>query len=94
MLSRDRPPWYTSYIEDRRIAPRAARRGDGGRERTAPRHARARALGATFAVLNLDEVGVNWIVGTWRTPLIIVIAVALLVGAALGFLVGRRRAAP
>jgi uncharacterized integral membrane protein len=50
------------------------------------------ALGAAFALLNLDEVAVNWIVGTWRTPLIIVIAVSVLVGAMLGFLVGRRRA--
>ena len=49
------------------------------------------ALGAAFAVLNLDEVDVNWIVGTWSTPLIIVIAISVLVGAGLGFLVGRRR---
>jgi uncharacterized integral membrane protein len=48
-------------------------------------------LGAAFAVLNVDEVDVNWILGTWSTPLIIVIAVSLLIGAALGFLVGRRR---
>jgi uncharacterized integral membrane protein len=47
-------------------------------------------LGGVFAVLNLDEVGVNWIVGTWDTPLIIVIALSVLVGAGLGFLVGRR----
>jgi uncharacterized integral membrane protein len=52
------------------------------------------ALGILFAVLNLDEVSVNWIVGTWRTPLIIVIAVSMLVGAAAGFLVGRRRERP
>lgn len=50
------------------------------------------ALGVLFAVLNLDEVSVNWIVGTWRTPLIIVIAVSILVGAGIGFLIGRRRA--
>jgi uncharacterized integral membrane protein len=48
-------------------------------------------LGVAFAVLNLDKVGVNWIVGTWRTPLIVVIAVSMLVGATAGFLVGRRR---
>jgi uncharacterized integral membrane protein len=52
------------------------------------------ALGVLFAVLNLDEVSVNWIVGTWRTPLIVVIAVSMLVGAAAGFLVGRRRERP
>ena len=49
------------------------------------------ALGIAFAVLNLDEVKVNWILGNWRTPLIIVIALSMLVGAALGFLVSRRR---
>jgi uncharacterized integral membrane protein len=48
-------------------------------------------LGAVFAVLNVDEVEVNWILGTWSTPLIIVIALSILIGAALGFLVGRRR---
>ena len=48
-----------------------------------------------FALLNLDEVEVNWILGTWSTPLIIVIAVAFLFGAAAGsalHLEGRRRA--
>ena len=48
-------------------------------------------LGIAFAALNLDEVDVNWILGTWETPLIIVIALSILVGAALGFLVSRRR---
>jgi uncharacterized integral membrane protein len=47
-------------------------------------------LGVVFAVLNLDEVSVNWIIGTWDTPLIIVIAISVLVGAALGYLVARR----
>jgi uncharacterized integral membrane protein len=48
-------------------------------------------LGGVFAVLNLDEVSVNWIVGTWDTPLIIVIALSIVVGAGLGFLAARRR---
>jgi uncharacterized integral membrane protein len=48
-------------------------------------------LGALFALLNVDEVEVNWILGTWSTPLIIVIALSFLVGAAAGFLVARRR---
>jgi uncharacterized integral membrane protein len=48
-------------------------------------------LGGVFAVLNLDEVEVNWILGTWSTPLIIVIALSMLAGAALGILVSRRR---
>jgi uncharacterized integral membrane protein len=50
-------------------------------------------LGAVFAVLNVDEVEVNWILGTWSTPLIIVIALSVVLGAGLGYLVGRRRGA-
>jgi uncharacterized integral membrane protein len=50
-------------------------------------------LGALFAVLNLDEVDVNWILGTWSTPLIIVIAISMVIGAGLGYLVARRRGA-
>jgi uncharacterized integral membrane protein len=49
------------------------------------------ALAAAFAVLNVDDVDVNWVLGTWSTPLIIVIAISILLGAGLGFLVGRRR---
>ena len=37
----------------------------------------AGALIAVFAVLNTDEVEVNWIIGTAKTPLIIVIVVSL-----------------
>ena len=44
-----------------------------------------------FAVVNLDEVDVNWLLGTWETPLIVVIALSMLVGAGLGVLVSRRR---
>ncbi len=50
------------------------------------------ALGGVFAVVNLDDVKVNWVLGNWRTPLIVVIALSMLVGAGLGFLVSRRRA--
>jgi uncharacterized integral membrane protein len=49
-------------------------------------------LATLFAVLNLDKVSVNWIVGTWRTPLIVVIAVSMLIGAGAGLLIGRRTA--
>ena len=49
------------------------------------------ALGGVFAVANFDEVKVNWILGTWETPLIVVIALSMVIGAALGFLVSRRR---
>jgi uncharacterized integral membrane protein len=48
-------------------------------------------LAAIFAVLNFDDVEVNWLLGTWSTPLIIVIAISFLLGAALGYLVTRRR---
>jgi uncharacterized integral membrane protein len=50
------------------------------------------ALGVVFAAVNLDEVKVNWVLGNWKTPLIVVIALSLVVGAALGLLVSRRRA--
>jgi uncharacterized integral membrane protein len=48
-------------------------------------------VGVAFAALNLDEVEVNWILGTWETPLIVVIALSMVVGAALGHLVSRSR---
>jgi uncharacterized integral membrane protein len=48
-------------------------------------------VGVAFAVANLDEVNVNWILGTWETPLIVVIALSMVIGAGLGFLVSRRR---
>jgi uncharacterized integral membrane protein len=48
------------------------------------------ALGGVFAALNFDEVEVNWILGTWDTPLIVVIALSMVIGAGLGLLVGRR----
>jgi uncharacterized integral membrane protein len=47
--------------------------------------------GIAFAVANFDEVNVNWILGNWRTPLIVVIAVSMVIGAGLGLLVARRR---
>ena len=49
------------------------------------------AIVAAFAVANLDEVDVNWLFGTWETPLIIVIAVSFLLGAAAGWIAGAQR---
>jgi uncharacterized integral membrane protein len=49
-------------------------------------------LAAVFAVLNRDDVEVNWILGTWSTPLIIVIAVSFLAGVAADRLAVVRRA--
>jgi uncharacterized integral membrane protein len=47
---------------------------------------------AVFALLNTDKVEVNWILGTWETPLIIVIVVSLGLGVATGYLLARRGA--
>jgi uncharacterized integral membrane protein len=63
------------------------------------RRERARAVGmfalgglaVLFAVLNFDQVDVNWLLGTWSTPLIVVIALSFLLGAGVGLLVSRRR---
>ena len=51
------------------------------------------ALVVLFAALNLDEVEVNWLIGTWQTPLIIVIVLSFAVGAAVGWFAARRRRA-
>jgi uncharacterized integral membrane protein len=48
-------------------------------------------IGVAFAAVNLDEVDVNWILGTWETPLIVVIALSMLIGAGLSALVSRSR---
>ena len=48
-------------------------------------------LGVAFAVANFDEVEVNWLLGTWETPLIVVIAVSMVIGGGLGYLAARRR---
>ena len=45
-----------------------------------------------FAVLNLDEVRVNWIVVTTQTPLIVVVAASFLIGLLTGLLLLRSRA--
>jgi len=42
-----------------------------------------------FAVKNLNQVKVNWVVGSGSAPLIIVILITLLVGIVLGHLGGR-----
>ena len=47
------------------------------------------ALLAVFAVLNRGSVQVDWIVGSGRAPLIIVIAVSVLLGASISWLADR-----
>jgi uncharacterized integral membrane protein len=43
-----------------------------------------------FAVLNLEQVEVNWIIGSGKAPLIIVIVISLLVGIVLTHFAERR----
>jgi uncharacterized integral membrane protein len=43
-----------------------------------------------FAVLNLESVKVNWILGTGEAPLIVVIVISVLFGIVLTYLVDRR----
>ena len=50
-------------------------------------------LAVLFAALNFDEVDVNWIFGTWSTPLVVVILVSFLLGLGGGMLLAGRRAA-
>ena len=49
------------------------------------------AAAITFAAVNLDEVKVDWVVGTSTTPLIVVIALSIVIGAGLGLLIARAR---
>ena len=49
------------------------------------------AVGIVFAVVNFDQVKVNWVLGTWKTPLIVVIALSIVIGAGLGLVIARGR---
>lgn len=79
--------------------PEGDRRPAAGKSHPPSRREQARTvtilvlggLGALFAFLNFEEVEVNWLLGTWSTPLILVIAISFLLGAGVGLLVGRRR---
>jgi uncharacterized integral membrane protein len=77
----------------------------GGKTKAAPRRSkgeRVRAAGPmllaavliAFAVLNLNQVKVDWIVGSGHAPLIVVIAISVLLGVVLTHFVervGRKR---
>ena len=52
------------------------------------------ALATVFAVLNLDEVDVNWLFGTWSTPLIVVIVLCVAAGMAIDRALVRRARKP
>jgi uncharacterized integral membrane protein len=45
-----------------------------------------------FALLNTDEVGVDFIINTWSAPLIVVILISAVIGFAIGYLVKAHRA--
>jgi uncharacterized integral membrane protein len=47
-------------------------------------------IAVLFAVLNLDTVKVNWIIGTWETSLLVVILLFFGLGALAGYFTGRR----
>lgn len=70
--------------------PTSAQRPEPSARRTRRDMARTAALIALavlitlFAVLNVKEVGVNWIFGSSHAPLIVVIVVSLIVGILLG----------
>ena len=70
--------------------------GTAAAKRSGPELARlllavtAGGLLAAFAVLNTGEVRVNWIFGSFSTPLIIVILVCLAAGLAIGLASGWR----
>ena len=68
-----------------------------GKDAGSPRNTRliaAVVLGGIvglFALLNTDEIDVNWVLGTASTPLIVVIALSFLVGAGFGAVAARRK---
>jgi uncharacterized integral membrane protein len=79
-------------------APTQIPEGSGSKADKRPRREQARTGAAVvlavlitlFAVLNLEKVKVHGIFGTWEPPLIIVIAISLLVGAAITHFAERR----
>ncbi len=49
------------------------------------------ALVAALAISNRDEVEVDWLVSTWRTPLVALMALCVVAGMLLGWMLGARR---
>jgi uncharacterized integral membrane protein len=47
------------------------------------------ALLTAFALLNLDDVRVHWLIGTWHTPLFVVIVITFFCGLAVDRLIVR-----
>jgi uncharacterized integral membrane protein len=46
-------------------------------------------VGTLFAVLNVNSVEVNWVIGSGHAPLIVVIAVSVLIGVVLTYMADR-----
>jgi uncharacterized integral membrane protein len=64
----------------------AKRPGDKPEKSATARLAAATILGgvaAVFAFVNVDKVAVDWVIGSWKTPLIVVIVLSMLLGALL-----------
>lgn len=80
------------------MATRREAQAQGAGKRAPGRKERARTAGVVavailitlFAVFNLDEVKVHWIVGSGRAPLIIVIVISLLAGIVMTYVIERR----
>ncbi len=72
--------------EPAKKSPKPTREGRGSRDtaRTAGLIGLA-ILITLFAVFNVDQVKVNWIIGSGRAPLIIVIVISVLVGIVLTY---------
>jgi uncharacterized integral membrane protein len=51
------------------------------------------AFAVLFAAFNLDQVEVDWIIGTWETPLLVVILLCLALGAGIGWFAARQQSA-
>jgi len=47
-----------------------------------------------FALINMQDVTMHWIVGTTHTRLIVLVAICVLIGGGVGFLVARRTHKP
>jgi len=71
--------------------PESARRSRRQQTRTVAVLILAVAI-TLFAVLNVNEVKVDWVVGSGHAPLIIVIVISLLIGVVIGHFAERRAA--
>ena len=86
-------PTRDPIVEGTESRPPSRRPGAGMAKRERARMIGVGVLGVllvAFAALNLDSVEVNWLLGTWSTPLIVVIVVAALLGMALDRILVRR----